>query len=149
MRLAGPQRLVVDPNVIIAALVRDSTVRRIISWSELDLFVPEFYRQELAKHLPLLGKRTGLKERGVRNLVEILEKYLTVIPKEALSQARPRAAAVMGPIDPKDTEYLAAVWVAECDGIWSDDPHFKRQQVVPCWTTKDLVAELRERGLAL
>lgn len=138
-----------DANVIIAAFLRASTARRIITLSELDLFAPEFFREELSKHLPQLGKRTGLREPDARNLVEILETYLTVIPKEALSAARARAATVMGPIDPNDTEYLAAVWVTESDGLWSDDPHFKRQKAVLCWTTKELVAALRERGLAL
>lgn len=90
-----------------------------------------------------------MREPAARELVEQLQAYLTVVPGEAILAARDRAAAVMGPIDPKDTEYPAAVWVTECDGIWSDDPHFKRQRVVPCWTTKELVAALRKQGLPL
>jgi len=140
---------VVDANIVIAAFLRDSTARRIVTLSHLDLFVPEFFREEFAKHLPQLRRRTGLTERDARELVDSLGAYLTVIPQEALLPALVRAAAAMGAIDSKDTDYLAAALATECDGIWSDDPHFKRQRVVACGTTKELVAVLRKHGVQL
>jgi len=139
----------VDANIIIAAFLRDSTARRIVTLSDLELFVPGFFREEFAKHLPALRRRTGLRDREARELVEPLHAHLTVIPEEAVLAGQERAAATMGSIDPKDTDYLAAVLAIECDGIWSDDLHFKRQTVVPCWTMKELVAVLREHGVPL
>jgi predicted nucleic acid-binding protein len=117
--------------------------------SQLELFVPGFFREEFAKHLPRLQRRAGLTERGARDLADSLEAYLTVMPEEALLPFLARAAEVMGPIDPQDTDSLAAALATECDGIWSDDPHFKRQRVMACWTTEELVAALRQRGVPL
>ena len=53
----------------------------------------------------------------------------------------------MATIDPRDVAYVAAALAVPCDGIWSDDAHLKLQTVFPCWTTRDLVATLREHGL--
>ncbi|TLY37477.1 MAG: hypothetical protein E6K61_12110 [Nitrospirae bacterium] len=50
--LAAPRRLVVDANIVIAAFLRDSTVRRIVTLSVLELLAPEFLRAELDVHMP-------------------------------------------------------------------------------------------------
>jgi predicted nucleic acid-binding protein len=44
----------------------------------------------------------------------------------------------MAAIDPKDTPFLALALHLECP-LWSDDAHLKRQSLVPCYTTVEIL----------
>ncbi len=149
MTLAAPRRLVVDANVYIAAFLRDSTVRRILTASFLELFVPEFLFEEIDRHLPDLMARTSFGAREAGKLRRRMEAYLTVVPATAVRSQIRAARRIMEPIDRRDSPYVAAALALDCDGIWSDDLHLKRQSAVPCWTTKQLVSVLRADGLRL
>lgn len=144
---ARPTRLVADANVLIAAFLKDSTVRRIVILSGLQLFVPEYLLEELEAHLPELWRRSGLREEEAREMLERLLTYFTVVPHEIVAQGLPEAAGVMEAIDPRDAAYVATALGIDCDGIWSDDPHLKRQETVSCWTTGELVRELKRIGI--
>jgi len=53
----------------------------------------------------------------------------------------------MDAFDPDDTPYIALALAVENDGIWSDDKHFKQQNRIRTWETKDLMMLIR-KGLA-
>jgi len=144
--LAAPRRLVVDANILIAAYLRDSTVRRLLRFSFLELMAPEFLLEEFAKHLPELKGRTGLSSAMAEELAERLGRFLILIPPEETAAEWDRAADAMASIDPRDVPYPAAALAIPCDGVWSDDPHMKKQTLLRCWTTKELVADLRNEG---
>jgi len=130
----------------VAAFLRDSTVRRIVTLAQLDLLAPEFVQEEVSHHLPELRRRAGLSLPAAMELLSLLEEYLTLIPAEALLATWGQASAAMAEIDPKDTAYLAAA-LAMGTPLWSDDPHLTKQTLVPCWTTRALLAALRKDGL--
>lgn len=130
----------------IAAFLRDSTVRRILTSSLLEFFVPRFLFEELDVHLGELTSRAGLSDREVRRLRGRFDAYLTVIPAETLRPHMGPALRIMADVDREDAPYIAAALAVDCDGLWSDDPHLKRQSAVPCWTTKELVAALHAEG---
>lgn len=131
----------------IAAFLRDSTVRRILTSSLLEFFVPRFLFEELDVHLGELTSRAGLSDREVRRLRGRLDAYLTVIPAETLRPHMGPALRIMADVDRQDAPYVAAALAVACDGLWSDDPHLRQQSAVPCWTTKELVAALHAEGL--
>lgn len=145
--LAAPRRLVVDANVVIAAFLRDSTVRRLLSLAFLDLMAPEFLIEEVAKHLPDLERRARLSRSAAEEVLTELEEFVALIPHDSTLSEWERAAVSMADIDPKDIPYVAAALAVPCDGIWSDDPDLKKQGIVPCWTTRELVAALKEEGV--
>ena len=136
-----------DANIVIAAFLRDSTVRRIVTLSVLELLAPEFLRAELDDHMPQLRRRAGLSEAAASEVMERLQKYIDFLPTEAVLPHWDAAANALGGVDPEDVSYVATALSVSCDGIWSDDPHPKGQDLVPCWTTKELVGALREDGL--
>lgn len=147
--LAAPRRLVLDANILIAAFLRDSTVRRLLTFSFLDLFAPEFLDEEVAKVLPELRRRAKLSRSSTEENLNQLKGFLTPIPEDATLTEWDRAAAAMAGIDENDVPYVAAALAIPCDGIWSDDADMKKQTVVRCWTTKELVATLREEGFVV
>ena len=73
-----------DANIVIAAFLRDSTVRRIVTLSVLELLAPEFLRVELEDHMPQLRRRAGLSEAAASEVIERLQKYVDFLPAEAI-----------------------------------------------------------------
>ena len=138
-----------DANVLIAAFLRDSTVRRIVTLSALTLLVPGYAFEEFRRHLPDLQERSGLGKREAQKLIDRLTAYFGVVPAEIVSRGLPDARRIMAGIDPSDAAYLAVALAVPCDGIWSDDPHLRRQTAVRCWTTPEIVAELKASGLRI
>jgi len=53
-------RLVVDANVIISGLIRDSGTRRLLVEIEPALFTPAYVREEVDKHVETVMKKSGL-----------------------------------------------------------------------------------------
>lgn len=136
-----------DANIVVAAFLRDSTVRRILNLSFIEFLAPEFLFEELSPHLAELGRRAGLSGAKVHDLLRALREGIGIVPGDSVRSTWSRAAAVMASIDPRDTAYVAAALAVPCDGLWSDDPHLKRQTAVPCWTTRELIDALRREGL--
>ncbi len=138
-----------DANILIVAFLRNSSLRRILALSFLGFFAPEFLREEVEKHLPVIRRRPGLSESPARELLDLIEGYVTTIPAEALLLHWEEAAAAMADIDPNDVADVAAALAVPCDGVWSDDPHLRAQKAVPCRATSELLKELRQQGLRL
>ena len=144
--MAAPLRLVADANIFVAAFMRDSTVRRIVTLSGLQLLVPEYLFEEVRRHFPKLSRRAGLEKRQAEELLDTLGKYFVVLPEEVFSGSLDEAEKAMAGIDPRDSVYLAMALSVRCDGVWSDDPHFKKQTRVKCFTTSELIETLRADG---
>ncbi len=123
--------------------------RRILTHSPIEFSAPEFLFEEVERHLPSLRKRAGLSERHSSEVLRRLKGRISVVPEDSLFPFWDEAKAAMEAIDPRDVAYVAAALAIPCDGIWSDDAHLKRQTHVTCWTTKELVAVLREQGFPL
>ena len=138
-----------DANIVIAAFLRDSTVRRIMTLSLIDLLAPEFLNEEIRHHLPILRRRSGLSRGASVELLSTLRGSVTFVPAEALLPHWERASRAMAPVDPADIADVAAALASRSDGVWSDDPHLKEQRAVACWTTKELLEALRSQGLKL
>ncbi|MGQ0798357.1 MAG: PIN domain-containing protein [Methanobacteriota archaeon] len=144
-----PTRLVADANVLIAAFLRDSTVRRILALADLQILVPDDVFDEIEEHFPELLKRTGMREDVARELLQTIAAYVMPVPGELVRARLREASRAMSTIDPDDAVYVATALALPCDGIWSDDPHLKQQDLVPCWTTRELLRELRQTGFVI
>lgn len=131
---------------MVAAFLRDSTARRILTLSLIEFSAPAFLFEELERHLPSLRERAGLSLLQSSELFRLLCGHISPIPEDSLRPFWDEAKGAMERIDPRDAAYVAAARTIPCDGIWSDDAHLKGQALVPCWTTRELVAALRNEG---
>ena len=138
-----------DANVLIAAFLKDSTTRRIITLAELQLLVPEFIFEEFERHRRELARRAGLAPSDAERLLKTIRNHFVVIPADLIAERIAEAIRILKGIDERDAPYLAAALAVPCDAIWSDDPHLKLQRLVPCLTTRELVEILRKSGVRL
>jgi predicted nucleic acid-binding protein len=55
-------KLVIDTNILLSALIKDSTTRKIIIQSEWQLYYPEISFHEVHKYKQLVLEKSGLCE---------------------------------------------------------------------------------------
>ena len=79
-------------------------------------------------------------------MISILSEYLEVIDVEVYLDKLEEAYELIGQIDEGDVPFLALALAVECNGIWTEDKHFRNQQKVRIWKTKDVIEWLRKKG---
>ncbi|NOZ77470.1 MAG: PIN domain-containing protein [Euryarchaeota archaeon] len=131
--------LVVDANIIIAAMVRDSTVRRTILTSSHKFICPDFILEETRKHLKLISRKNSLSIKENEQFLTTLFKYVKTVKLDVYRDKLPEAEETMRRIDLKDAPYLALALALGADGIWTEDRHFLRQEKVKVFKTEELL----------
>jgi len=136
-------RLVVDTNRIIAALVKDSTSRKILFSDKIDFLTIEITGQEIEEHRQELLDKTRLTDERLNLALSFLFSRIFVVSDIVVESKMDEAKKIMDALDPDDTPFIALALAVENDGIWSDDKHFKQQNTIRIWETKDLLTLIR------
>ena len=122
--------LVIDSNILLASLIRDSTVRRIIVESGWGFFYPESSFHEIRKYKDLVLEKSGMSEEDYTELLNHLLKHIKLVPEEEIKGNMEEADKLLGKIDPDDVVFLATAFSIENSKIWSDDPHLEKQDKI-------------------
>ena len=136
-------RLVVDTNRIVAALVKDSSSRKILLSDKFDFLTIEITRQEIDEHRQELLDKTRLTNEQLTLTLSFLFSRIFVVSDLVVESKMDEAKKIMDALDPDDTPFIALALAVENDGIWSDDKHFKQQNTIRIWETKDLLTLIR------
>lgn len=131
--------LIIDTNILISALIRDSTTRKIIVESGWNFCYPEKSFHEVRKYKNLVLEKSGMDEQEYTELLNYLLKHITLIPEELIQQKLDEANKLLGKIDPDDVIFLATALSLENSKIWSDDGHFEKQSKVRVFKTEHIV----------
>lgn len=132
-------RLVIDTNIIISALIKDSVTRRILADQKFQFVIPEFALSEIDKYKEEIISKSGLNKTNYNLLLTEIMENVDVIPAVEINKVS-EAIKIMDHIDPKDTVFIALALSIHNDGIWSDDKHFDQQNKIKVWKTKDLLS---------
>ena len=131
--------IIVDANIVLAALIKDSTIREIIVKTELDFCFPEASVHKIRKYQSLVLEKSGLTQDEFFTLFNTLFKFIKIISNEELVQYWDDAKKIMEKIDPEDVPFVAAALSQENAVIWSDDKHFDRQKKILNLKTIDMI----------
>jgi predicted nucleic acid-binding protein len=137
-------KLIVDSSVLIAALMKKSTVRELLLNPAFEFYVPEYCIEEIERHVGEISERSGLGVEGVYLLLGVLLASVQVVPAERILKKIKEAEDIMGKIDKNDVPFVALALSFPNDGIWTLNKHFFKQKRVKVWRTKDLLKLLRE-----
>lgn len=132
-------RLVIDPNRIMAGLVKESTSRKIILHDRFSFYVPDYIETELFKHREYLMKKAKMSRSDFDALMHILLDRITLVQFDEFEQEYFRAVRIMEPIDENDSPFLAVGLALSLDDIWTENRHFLRQDLLKVFHTSDLV----------
>ncbi|MBI1973440.1 PIN domain-containing protein [Candidatus Micrarchaeota archaeon] len=138
-------RIVLDSNVFISALIRDSTTRQIIVWADLDLYFPESALHSIRKYEELILKKSGITEADFYKLLEALLRHIKLVPDEEIKNNLVKAKQAMEHVDPEDVLYVATALGLEDSVVWSNDKDFEKQSLIKVLKTEDLVTLLQVR----
>ncbi|MBI2653141.1 PIN domain-containing protein [Candidatus Woesearchaeota archaeon] len=132
-------KIIVDVNIILSALIRDSTTRKIILNSEFDLYFPEPSLHKIRKYKNYILEKSGLSEEEYNKLMATLFKYVRLVPTEEIEKNWSEAKKIMEHIDKEDVIFIATALGIIDSVIWSDDGHFEKQDKVKVVKTEDMV----------
>lgn len=136
-------RLILDTNILIAALIKDSLTREILFWPGFEFLLPEYALEEVNRHKAKIVRHARLKSKDIDLLLGLLLESITVIPVERIAPYLQAAEALIGAVDPDDVPFVALALAEANDGIWSNDRAFEQLQGIQLWTTSDIKAYLR------
>ena len=122
--------IITDVNILLSALIRDSTTREIIVKSGQDFCFPEISFHKIRKYKELILTKSGISESEFLIILNTLFRFIRLIPTEELTAYWNEAKRIMGHIDPEDVPFIAAALSQEHSIIWSDDKHFAKQDKV-------------------
>lgn len=135
-------KCVVDTNILVAAVVRDSTVRALLAVEGVRFFAPYFVVGELAAHREELLGKSGLDEESLAGLLRFIFEKVDLVPLETMGPWFALARSIMATRDVKDTPVPACALAVDADCIWSEDKHFMRQVTMRVMRMKDMVVLL-------
>ena len=131
-------KVILDVNVILSALIRDSTTRKIILNSDFDFYFPESSLHKIRKYKDYILKKSGLSEEEYDKIMATLFKYIRLVPTEEIEKNWNEAKKIMEHIDKEDVVFIATALSISDSVIWSDDGHFEKQDKVKVLKTKDM-----------
>jgi len=131
--------LVIDTNRLLAAILRDSTTRKIIYSKKLRFVVPEHATAETLKYKRYIEEKAGLTDEEFTTIFSQILFYVDIIPKSMLQPYMDKADYLMKDMDLSDSPFVACALATKSDGIFSEDKHFEKQDKIKVWKTKDLL----------
>ena len=65
-------KLIIDTNVLISSLLKDSTTRELLLNESFEFYLPEIVMSEVKKYLPYIIQKSGKTEEEIKKLLNIL-----------------------------------------------------------------------------
>ncbi|TFG23875.1 MAG: PIN domain-containing protein [Promethearchaeota archaeon] len=133
-------KLVVDANILFAALIKEGSTAELLISDKLQLFAPEFLFEEFSKYKDLILKKTHRSNKEFNQFLDLLKEQITIVPKKEITPLIEKAEKISP--DPKDTIYLALA-LALNSNVWSNDKKLKEgQKKVIVFSTEELIKKI-------
>ena len=129
---------VIDTNILISALIKDSVTRKIIIESGLNFYYPKISFYEIQKHKQLVLKKSRMSEKQFNDVLNILLDNVILVSEYQFAGSLGKADDLIGKIDRNDVVFLACALSLNSE-IWSDDKHFQKQKNVKVLTTQEFI----------
>jgi predicted nucleic acid-binding protein len=100
-------KLVVDANILIAALMKESAVRELLLNPLFEFYVPEHCIKEIERHIDEISERSGLGVEDVFLLLGVLMASVQVVSAERVLRMWKEAEDVMCGVDRDDIPFVA------------------------------------------
>lgn len=131
--------IVIDTNILVASLIKDSISRKVLVESDFTFFYPEIAFHEVRKYKDLVLEKSCMSDEEYIKLLAHLLKHITLVTEEQIKEKLDEANKILGKIDLDDVVFLAAALSIEDSKMWSDDAHFDSQAKVIVFKTAQIV----------
>ena len=72
--------IILDANILFAALIRQSKSRSLLVSDRLCLYAPEFVLEEMEKYQSEILRKTGKSEQEFEHVLNMLKRRISFIP---------------------------------------------------------------------
>lgn len=135
--------IILDSNIFFSAIIKNAITREIITKSKQDFLMPLIVFEEFKKYKEEIIRKSGLDYLSFRQVVIKVMKYIKLVKDKQFENYFKEALTIMKDIDEKDAIFIACALAFNCP-VWSNDPHFKRQNKVKTFTTKEILNFLKD-----
>jgi len=128
--------LVVDANILFAALIKRGITSELLFRNDLHLYAPEFIFIEFEKYRELIKKKTERTDGEFDELLELFQRRIMLVPFEEIKPFIEKAKAISP--DVKDVPYIALALKLNI-AVWSNDGSLKeKQDTVKVYATHEI-----------
>ncbi|MBI2045042.1 hypothetical protein HYT23_03215 [Candidatus Pacearchaeota archaeon] len=131
--------LIVDANVVISALIRNSKSRELLTISPFTFYSPDTLLESIEKYKEEFIQKSELSDKDFETLLGFILEKITIVNQREYKPKLEQARDIISHIDIGDVNYIALALSVENDGIWSDDTHFQKQDKIKVYKTEDIV----------
>ncbi len=137
--------IILDSNVVMSALIKNSQTRQIIFHSGYKFYHPKVALRNLEKYKEEIMKKTGMSEEEYEKLLKTLFENIILVDEADFLDKLEEAKMIMASIDIEDVPFIALALSMQNDGIWSDDNHFQKQNKIKIWRTGEVMKKLMDQ----
>lgn len=134
-------RIVVDANILMAALLQDGLTRRLLLHPGLELYTPTTVWDEVRRNAPELIRRSRLPGTTFEALVQVLQGRLVDVEIPLLLANLAEAERRLGTKLELDAPYVAACLAVDAS-LWTHDKLLTKRAGVPILLTADILDTL-------
>jgi len=135
-------KVILDTNILISALIRNSITRKIIFTSYLDFYYPKQSIEEVYRHKNLILKKSGMTSKNFDELFSSLLEVIHLVSEEIVEVGLDMAKKT-GIEDSDDFVFLACAFEIAGSILWSDDKGFETQNSVKVMKTEEIIKLLK------
>lgn len=130
-------KLVIDTNILLSALIKNSFTRELIIKSGVQFFYPKISFKELTKYKKYVLKKSGMTEKNYLKVLGVLMEKISLVSLDKFEDKIKEAKKLIGLIDKDEVVFLACALSLKTD-IWTDDKDFKKQKKVRILTSQNM-----------
>jgi len=130
--------IVVDTNVIISALLKKGTTRKILLLAPFKFYTVPYTKLEIEKHKDELMRKAGIDRDTFQYLLDRIFDKIEIVESEIIKPYKERAIELMKDMDISDAPFIALALHLKC-AILSNDRHLKHQKSVKIFTIEEIL----------
>ncbi|PIO08678.1 hypothetical protein COU59_00625 [Candidatus Pacearchaeota archaeon CG10_big_fil_rev_8_21_14_0_10_34_12] len=135
-------KFVLDTNIILSTLIKDSLTRKIINSIGFEFYVPSFSLSEINKYKDYVCEKSSLTKKQFDTLLKYIFEKIEIVPVYSYGKNVRESKTLIDDI--KDVPFLACAIALKAD-IWSDDSDFKKQKKVKVFTTQEFLKKFLKK----
>ena len=132
--------LVIDANILFAALIKQSKTIELLLNKKFQLFAPELFLDEFEKYKDAILTKTYRTEKEFKEIINDLKEIIDIVPNKETENYIEEAKNFCP--DEGDIDYFALALKLKCP-IWSNDKKLKEQDKIKIYSTEELNKEFR------
>ncbi len=131
-------KILIDTNIIIAALIKNNKAREVILSGKFEFVSPEFVLEEVNKYKKYICDKAKISSEVFDLVVNIIFEKITLVPKEEYDEFIEESREIMER-DVKDIPYVACYFAMNCNYLWTNDLDFTGKKELKLISIKELL----------